>query len=159
MLLELLALIVGVGFCIVSNVGIKGFGSISAYMDLPTLLLISILILPSLLLRGTWRDCVRGVKLLRKDFSCSLNEMKKAQCAVEFLQKHLLWAGVIITLTGIINLFMSVLNASDASRFQVLGPSLAVVSLGPLYIALLEFLLLPLETVVKKRILEYMEDE
>lgn len=155
MLLEVAALILVVLFCVTINAGM-GSDVWRCMVDPPTLLLILLSILPAVLIHGMWKDLIRAVKLQKKSFTCSLNEMKNAQYAVEFLQKSLLWGGGIITMIGLINLFVSI-PGGDYS--WMLGPAMAVASIPLMYVAMLEFLLLPLEIVVKRRILEYLKEE
>lgn len=157
MLLELLALIFVVCFCVVINIGGDQWSFVlMELLDAPTWLMIAVSALPALLICRMWKDFIRAVKLQKKSYTCSLNEMKKAQYAVEFLRKSLLWGGVIITLLGLMNIF---LNLSGDSDWWGLGPCLSVAVFPLIYVSMLEFLLLPLEVVVKRRILEFMEEE
>ena len=157
MLLELLALVFVVCFCVVVNIGGDQWSFVfMELLDAPTWLMIAVSALPALLICRMWKDFIRAVKLQKKSYTCSLNEMKKAQYAVEFLRKSLLWGGIIITLLGLMNIF---LNLSGDSDWWGLGPCLSVAEFPLIYVAMLEFLLLPLEVVVKRRILEFMEEE
>lgn len=157
MLLELLALVFVVCFCVVVNMGGDQWSFVfMELLDAPTWLMIAVSALPALLICRMWKDFIRAVKLQKKSYTCSLNEMKKAQYAVEFLRKSLLWGGVIITLLGLMNIF---LNLSGDSDWWGLGSCLSVAEFPLIYVAMLEFLLLPLEVVVKRRILEFMEEE
>lgn len=157
MLLELLALVFVVCFCVIVNIGGDQWSFVfMKLLDAPTWLMIAVSALPALLICRMWKDFIRAVKLQKKSYTCSLNEMKKAQYAVEFLRKSLLWGGVIITLLGLMNIFF---NLSGDSNWWGLGPCLSVAEFPLIYVAMLEFLLLPLEVVVKRRILEFMEEE
>lgn len=156
MLLELIALILAVLFCTTVNMGASQWRSvIVGLIDMPTLLMLVVCVLPAFLVCGMWKDFIRAVKLQKKSYTCSLNEMKKAQDAVSFLQKSLIWGGGIVTLIGLSNL----LWCASGNDWQALGPSLAVAEIPLIYVAMLEFLLLPLEMVVKRRILEFMGEE
>ena len=155
MLLELIALILVVFFCTTVNMGMDMWRSVIIGMiDMPTLVMLAVCILPAFLVCGMWKDFIRAVKLQKKSYTCSLSEMKKAQYAVSFLQKSLIWGGSIITLIGLMNLLLNIPN-----EWRALCPSLAGAEIPLIYVAMLEFLLLPLEIVVKRRILEFMGEE
>ncbi len=151
MLLEFVALLLVVLYLIISNGGFDC--RLMWYFDPPSLIAILLLTLPAFFLRGMWKNFMTAVKLCKKDFRCPLSEMKKAQYAVGFLQKHLLCTGFVIVLVPLIYIIAYAVDS------QALGPGIAVALIGALYTALLEFLLLPLENIVKKRILDYMEEE
>lgn len=156
MLLELIALIFVVFYCVTVNIGISQWRFAFIWLiDPPTLLMIVVCVLPAFLVCGMWKDFIRAVKLQKKSYTCSLNEMKKARYAVSFLQKNLIWGGSIITLIGLMNLLLCVPD----NDWQALCPALSVAEIPLIYVAMLEFLLLPLEIVVKRRILEFMEEE
>lgn len=157
MLLELLALIFVVCFGVAVNTGDQWSFAFMELLDVPTWLMILVSVLPALLVCRMWKDFIRAVKLQKKSYTCSLGEMKKAQYAVEFLRKSLLWGGVIITLLGLMNIFLTL--PVDDCDWRILGPCLSVAEAPLIYVAMLEFLLLPLEVVVKRRILEFMEEE
>ncbi|MDE7251417.1 MAG: hypothetical protein K2O32_00530 [Acetatifactor sp.] len=155
MLLELIALILVVFFCTTVNMGMDQWRSVLVgLIDMPTLVTLVVCVLPAFLVCGMWKDFIRAVKLQKKSYTCSLNEMKRAQYAVSFLQKSLIWGGVIITLIGLMNLLLCI-----PADWRALGPSLYVAEIPLIYVAMLEFLLLPLEIVVKRRILEFMGEE
>lgn len=156
MLLELIALILVVFFCTTVNMGMDQWRSVLVgLIDMPTLVMLVVCVLPAFLVCGMWKDFIRAVKLQKKSYTCSLNEMKKAQYAVSFLQKSLIWGGGIITLIGLMNLLLNF----AVNDWRALGPSLSVAEIPLIYVAMLEFLLLPLEIVVKRRILEFMGEE
>ncbi len=121
--------------------------------DLPSLVVLLVLVVPVFIRKGIWKEFMIAVKLLKKEFHCSLNEMKKAQYAVELMQKQLFYAGALIVLFSLINILLNTVEMSQV------GPCIAVALISLLYMVLLELLLLPLEIGVKKRILDYMEEE
>ncbi|MCM1091645.1 MAG: hypothetical protein NC413_12440 [Muribaculum sp.] len=144
-------------FCVTLNVGMHQWSSMLYWLlDPPTWLMLMVCVLPAFLVCGMWKDFIRAIKLQKKSFTCSLNEMKKAQYAVGFLQKSLIWGGGIITLIGLMNLLLSNTAGND---WRAMCASLAVAEIPLMYVAMLEFLLLPIEVVVKRRILEFMGEE
>ena len=65
-------------------------------LDAPTIVTILMLSLPILLWNGMWKDFVRGFRLLKKGYTCSLAEMKRTQDVVELMQKQIICAGIIL---------------------------------------------------------------
>lgn len=151
MLIEIVAIFLALVFL----TSISGMSDLNPIwlLDFPSLVGILILTVPVFFRKGMWREFMTAVKLLRKKFCCSLGEMKKAQYAVELMQKQLLWAGVIHMVFSLIFVLTII---SDLAQ---LGPCISIGLLSILYTAALELLLLPLEMEVKRRIVDYMEEE
>lgn len=172
MLLELF-IIVGAGiflnaYCTDLSHGF--LGGLSYLCDLPTLICIALLTLPLLLRKGMWKDFVRAISMQRKNryvFSrkegkftiekkkvvYSLAQMKRSLDSVEFMQKQILYSGILIVILPLIYI-LAQLNHPEA-----MGPNMAVTLLSVLYTAALELLLLPLQLDIKRRIINYMEEE
>ncbi len=158
-LLELLAFVLVLLFSLAVGVGVDQWSAVLwALLDVPTWLMIVIFVLPILLTHGMWRDFIRAVRLQREKYTCSLNEMKKSQYAVRSLQKGLLYGGLIITLLEI-SIMLFYFPTYDVGGMWAMGHSLAIALIPLLYVAMLELLLLPLEIGVRRRILEFMEEE
>lgn len=151
MLIEVVAIILAIVYLAVSCGATASW--FNWLIDMPSLIGILILTLPFFFRKGMWQGFVSAVKLLKKDFRCSLGEMKKAQYVIIFMQKQLLCAGAINFAIPL----MYVL--SQESDLSMIGIDISVIMIGVLYIALLEILLLPLELEVKRRIADYMGEE
>ena len=123
------------------------------FIDFPTLVCMLILILPMLMKKGLARDLLRAFKLLKEKYVCSFSELRHALDVVEVMQKQILCAGVIVSFQGIYATFR---NLSD---FTTLGANLSIALLAVFYTAILELLLLPLQIEVKRRMVDYMEQE
>jgi flagellar motor component MotA len=145
-------------FAAIAVIGTMSFGggsvgqAFAMCIDLPSLISILILTVPVLLRKGIWKDLCRAFHFVRRNYKCSLADMKRSLEALEFTQKQILCAGVITSIFGIIGVCS---NMTDLSK---IGPSLAIVVLPLLYTAFLELLLLPMHVEIKGRIINYMEE-
>lgn len=153
MIMELVSIILGV--FLLGTLGYEGMElyRISYLIDLPSLVIILILTVPVLLRGGMWKDFKRAWKLLRKDYTCHLGELRRTLDVVEMMQKQVIYAGIISLLMSLIAILH---NLSDPTR---LGPNMAVAILTMLYAVCFEMLLLPLQLEVKRRIIDYMEED
>ena len=154
MLIELIAIVVSIVLMAVVCGSQIGVGVIlTSLLDFPSLVGLLILTLPILLRSGMWKDFVRGFKMLRKSYSCSLADLKRTQDVIELLQKQIIYAAVIITSFSVIIVLGCLQTPS------VIGVNLAVALITVLYAAIMEMLLLPIHIEVKRRIIDYMEAE
>lgn len=151
MVMEIISIVLGM--VLMCCLGEAGAASIIGFFDLPSLLLILVLTLPILFRNGLGKDFLRAFKLLKKSYHCRLGELRRTLDAVELMQKQIIWAAVIIMVVSFIQVMA---NVSD---LYLIGPNLAVVGLSILYVAMMELLLLPLRFEVKRRIIDYMEEE
>ncbi len=153
MIMELVSIILGV--FLLGTLGYEGMElyRISYLIDLPSMVIILILTVPVLLRGGMWKDFKRAWKLLRKNYTCHLGELRRTLDVVEMMQKQVIYAGIISLLMSLIAILH---NLSDPTR---LGPNMAVAILTMLYAVCFEMLLLPLQLEVKRRIIDYMEED
>lgn len=170
MIMELI-IIVLVSIFLSGYSGEAGIGNVVMLLDFPTLLCIAMLSVPLLFRKGMGKDFLRAFKmqikcywifsrdeeknlrLIKKTNTFTLGEMKRSLDAVEFMQKQILYGGLISMILPVI----FVLTYLDA--LEKMGPNLAVTLLSVFYTASLELLLLPLQVEVKRRIVNYMEEE
>lgn len=153
MIMEIISILLGVFL-----LGAIDYGSgeislrgIIFFIDPPSLIIILVLAVPVLFRGGIWKDFLRAWKLLKKNYTCHLSEIRRALDAVEMMQKQLVYAGIISMLLS----FVHVLGRlSDPAS---LGPNVAVAILTMLYAVIFEMLLLPLQIEAKRRIVDYME--
>lgn len=120
-------------------------------LDFPSLIIILALTVPVLLRGGIWKDFVRAWKLLHKNYTCHLSEIRRSLDVVEMLQKQMIYAGIISMLLSLIHILGAL------SDLASLGPNLAVAILTMLYAVIFEMLLLPLQMEARRRIMDYME--
>lgn len=154
MIMEIISIVGGMVFLILMTYtgGDRTF-SFTWFIDFPTILIMLIFIVPVLMRGGIWRDFKRAFKLLKKDFTCHLSELRRTKDVLEMIQKQIWYAGI---LTMMVSVMYVMVNISDPS---LLGPNIAVVVLTMFYAVILEMLLLPLVLEVKGRIINYMELE
>ena len=153
MIMEIISILLGVFL-----LGAIDYGSgeislrgIIFFVDPPSLIIILVLAVPVLFRGGIWKDFLRAWKLLKKNYTCHLSEIRRSLDAVEMMQKQLVYAGIISMLLS----FVHVLGRlSDPAT---LGPNVAVAILTMLYAVIFEMLLLPLQIEAKRRIVDYME--
>lgn len=154
MIMEIISIVGGMAFLIVMTYvgGDKTF-SINWLIDFPTMLVMLIFVIPVLMRGGVWRDFKRAFKLLRKDYTCRLSELRRTKDVLEMIQKQVWYAGI---LTMMVSVMYVMANISDPA---MLGPNIAVVVLTLFYAVIFEMLLLPLVLEVKGRIINYMDLE
>lgn len=154
MIMEIISIVLGVILLGAAQYGYGGggfdFSRLIYLIDIPSLIILLIFTVPMLLRGGAWRDFMRAWKLLRKEYSCHLSEVRRALDVVEMMQRQVIYAGVISALLT----FITVLH--NLSGLESLGPSLAVAILTVLYAMIFEMLLLPLQLEAKRRIIDYM---
>jgi len=154
MLIEVVAILVSVVLMAAVCGSEIGVGTVlTSLLDFPSLISLLVLSLPILLRNGMWKDFVRGFKLLKKSYTCSLAELKRALDVVELMQRQILYAGVILTAFAII------IVLGFLQKPEIVGVNIAVALITVLYAAVLEMHLLPVQIEVKRRIIDYMEAE
>lgn len=129
--------------------GIGGISSIRWFIDLPSLILIVLVLVPGLLIMGVWKDLIKSFSVGIKKYS--LLEMKNIVGAVDAAQKLTVFAALFaIVISGILILG----NVDDLSK---LGPNLAVCFISGLYAVIVEFFLLPLRLNAERKMNEEMD--
>lgn len=172
MIMELI-IVIGASTFLIYNCTDFAFGLIGGLtrlLDAPTLICILLLSLPLLFRKGMGKDFLRAIpmqfknhyvfsrkegKLIleKKTTVYSLAQMKRSLDAVEFMQKQILYSGILVVILPAI--FM----LSRLDDIAALGPNVAVTLIAVLYTTILELLLLPLQVDIKRRIINYMEEE
>lgn len=155
MIMEIISILFGVILLGTTTYGYGGgmfeLHRLRYLIDLPSLIIVLVFTVPALFKGGVWKDFMRAWKLLRKDYTCHLSELRRTLDVVEMMQKQLIYAGVLCMLMS----FITILG--QLTRPENLGPNLAVAILTILYAVIFEMLLLPLQLEVKRRIIDYME--
>lgn len=113
-----------------------GLSSIRWFLDLASLVLIILVLIPGLLIMGIWKDFIKSFSVGIKKYS--LLELKNIIGAVDFAQKMTVFATLLVIIVS------SILTLGNIENLSVLGPSLAVCFLAGLYAVIIEFFLLPL---------------
>jgi flagellar motor component MotA len=129
--------------------GGDGLSTIAWFLDLPSLLIIVLFLIPGLLIMGAWKDFTRSFSVGIKKFS--LLELKNIIEAVSAAQKLTIYGALFAI---IISSVLLMGHLDDPASF---GPKLAVCFLSGLYAVIIEFLLLPLRLNAEKKMNEEMD--
>ncbi len=133
------------------NVFAGGWGlpAVFWFLDLPSLLLIVLILIPGLLIMKKWKDFLKAFSVGIKSYS--LLDLKNIIGAVDAAQKLTIYAALFaIIISGV--LLMGRLDDP-----YTIGPNLAVCFLAGLYAVIIEFLLLPLRLNVEHKMNEEMD--
>lgn len=153
MIMEVISIFLGVFLlgAIDYGSGVISPNGLVFFFDPPSLIIILVLTVPVLFKGGMWKDFLRAWKLLKRNYTCHLSEIRRSLDVVEMMQKQLVYAGIISMLISLVHIL------GMLSDLASLGPNLAVAILTMLYALILEMLLLPLQMEAKRRIIDYME--
>ena len=129
--------------------GSWGLSSVAWFLDLPSLLLIVLILIPGLIIMREWKDFLKAFSVGIKPYS--LLELKNIVEAVGAAQKLTVYAALFaIIISGV--LLMGRLD--DPST---IGPNLAICFLSGFYAVIIEFLLLPLRLNAERKMNEEMD--
>ena len=133
---------------------ILGSWEISAlawFIDLPSLLLILLVLVPGLIIMGEWKDFIKSFSVGIRRYS--LLELKNIIGALEAAQKLTAYGALFgILISGI--LIIGIVDTPSK-----IGPNLAVCLLPGLYALIIEFLLLPLRLNAERKMNDEMDFE
>ncbi len=129
--------------------GSGGISAVAWFMDLPSLLIILMVLIPGLLIMGEWKNFTGSFSVGIKQYG--LLELKNIIGAVDAAQKLTIYGALFaIFISGIILL----------GRFDdpsTIGPNLAVCFLAGFYAVIVEFFLLPLKLNAERKMNEEMD--
>ena len=129
--------------------GSWGVAAIAWFIDLPSLLLIVLFLIPGLIIMGEWKDFVKSFSVGIKQYG--LLELKNIIEAVGAAQKLTVYGALFaIIISGII-----LLGRLDDPA--TIGPNLAVCFLAGFYAVIVEFFLLPLKLNAERNMNEEMD--
>lgn len=137
---------------------INGFSSmpvkIAAFIDFPTLLTLLLFSLPIIAASGLWKDLVRSFKVVDKRFKFTRLEIERSHEAVDLLTKLLINSAIIEVATS----FIIVIRGLDDPA--ALGPNISVILLSLFYMAISNFIMLNVKSMLKVKIIngDYIED-
>ena len=145
MIIIVIAMIVGVGYSILSCMGVTGG---TYFIDAPTLLLISIFTVLFLLGTKLGRPFLRAFKLVvGKKPDATTAEIAQSEAAVDLCSKTILVSGGLETIMGLISLF--VYSIGKSYDMSVLGGGIYVSLLGIFYGVIGYLVLLPIKAKLK----------
>lgn len=131
----------------------SGLTFLIIFVDMPSLIILFLLTVPILFVCGLWKDFLRVFSMGNAKRHFTLGEMKRTQEALSLLQRQIICGTILIAIFSVIAIIYNITEPA------LLGPNLAVVCLSVFYGAIAEIILLPLSIYVKRRIIDYMEDE
>ena len=150
LLLELLLFIVVFLVTIINSS--RTLHNISNFIDIPSFLLILLVLIPGLIIMGEWKDFIKSFSVGIKDFN--LLELKNIILAVDAAQKLTIYAALFSIISSAIIILVKLSTDS-----QLIGPNLAVCFLSGFYAIIIEFLLLPLRLNAERKMNEEMDFE
>ena len=130
-------------------VGSDGMSSALWFIDLPSLIMILMVLIPGLLILGEWKNFIKAFSVGIREYS--LLELKNIIGAVDAAQKLTIYGAVFaIIMSGVLLLG----KIDDLSR---IGANLAVCLLTGFYAVIVEFFLLPLRLNAERKMNEEMD--
>ena len=150
LLLELLLFIIVFFSTLIITTG--KIQSFSYFIDIPSFLLILLVLIPGLNIMGEWKDFIKSFSVGIKDFN--LLELKNIILAVDAAQKLTIYAALFSIISSAIIILVKLSTDS-----QLIGPNLAVCFLSGFYAIIIEFLLLPLRLNAERKMNEEMDFE
>lgn len=128
-----------------------GWSAVMWFIDLPSLVLILLILIPGLLIMGEWNDFVRAFSVGIKAYR--LLELKNIIEAVSAAQKLTVFGALFAVIAS------TVLILGRLDSPEMLGPNLAVCFLSGFYAVIVEFFLLPLRLNAERKMNEEMDLE
>lgn len=126
-----------------------GMSALAWFVDLPSLILIALVLIPGLLIMGEWKDFIKAFSVGIRPYT--LLELKNIIGAVGAAQKLTVYGALFaIIISG-------VLVIGQLGTPEKLGPNLAVCFLSGFYAVILEFFLLPLRLNAERKMNEEMD--
>ncbi len=129
--------------------GSGGMLAVVWFIDLPSILMILMVLIPGLIIMGEWKDFTKSFSVGIKMYS--LLELKNIIGAVDAAQKLTIYGAFFaIIISGVLLLG----RLDDPST---IGPNLAVCFLAGFYAVIVEFFLLPLRLNAERKMNEEMD--
>ena len=126
-----------------------GMSSALWFIDLPSLIMILMVLIPGLLILGEWKDFTKAFSVGIREYS--LLELKNIIGAVDAAQKLTIYGAVFaIIMSGVLLL-------GKIDDLSMIGANLAVCLLTGFYAVIVEFFLLPLRLNAERKMNEEMD--
>ena len=138
-------------FCLLLVFCDGGLYGVTNYWDIPSILIMVIIMIPGMMIMGTWKDFKKSFSVGIKEYS--LLELKNIVAAVDVAQKLAVFAAIFTII------ITSVVILKNIAYMSTLGPNFAVCFLSALYAVIIEFLLLPLRLNAQRKMNEEMDFE
>jgi len=126
-----------------------GLSAVAWFLDLPSFLLIALILFPGLIIMGAWKDFIKAFSVGIRSYS--LLELKNIIEAVGAAQKLTLFGALFAIIIS------AVLLLGRLDDLAIMGANLAVCFLSGFYAVIIEFILLPLRLNAECRMNEEMD--
>lgn len=126
-----------------------GVATAVRFLDLPSALLIAMVLIPGLIIMGEWKNFIKAFSVGLRHFS--LLELKNIIGAVGAAQKLTIFGALFAVIAS------GVLILGTLDDPSTLGPNLAVCFLAGFYGVIVEFFLLPLKLNAERKMNEEMD--
>lgn len=143
-----LAVIVGLSILVIlgntKNESEKLPANFVRFFDIPSIVYLLVMLLPSLVLSGNFKTFFRGFKIAFKNRKITVSEKSLCINAIQTARYILLLTGFVCTLIG----FMAIL--CNLQTRELLGLNMYVATIVSIYAIILNVILLPLESKINK---------
>lgn len=147
LLIEVLVVIVGLIAAL--YITLRDLEQLTLFIDLPTLIIILLFIIPAFLSSGLQKDFRLIFKM--KNHIPSISQLRRCLESVLLMQR-------LILIGGFFSAFVALITClTHLTDLSALGPNIAVICLSGFYTIIMEFFLLPLKTFVQLTLIEEME--
>lgn len=126
-----------------------GVSAVAFFIDLPSILLILLVLIPGLIIMGEWKDFIKAFSVGLKPYS--LLELKNIVGAVGAAQKLTIYSALMAIIIS------AVLMLGRLDDLEMIGANLAICFLAGLYAVIIEFFLLPLRLNAERKMNEEMD--
>lgn len=138
---------------LIMGLSIGSVANVVYLIDLPSLIILLIVIVPSLIQTGLLKDFNNSFRLtIGKKSKGTFKEIKRAIAAIQLVRKSGVYAAVFSVCISFI------LIMTQLSTPETLGPNLAVAILSILYAALINIIFLPMEKQLEVKLIDFAEE-
>lgn len=131
----------------------------TSLIDLPSLLLLFLIVLPILLASGAWKSVNAALKMIiTGKWNVTLNELKKADHGLQVLMSSFNTAGIFVSICAGVGVLTAV-DRADGMEMEVLCANLAVALIPLIYALIFRIILIPLKAMVEQHIIDFMEED
>ncbi len=152
LILSLVMLIAMMGF----SFGLTGI-KVAALLDVPSFLLIFLIVLPILLGAGVLKDVNHALRMLfTRKWDATLNELKHAEHGLHVLEISVVVAGCFEMLFSIIAVLSNV-GQNGAMTMKIFCANMAVACIPIFYSIFLLLIIIPMKAIIQRHMIDYME--
>lgn len=133
---------------------VEGFATLYNYIDIPSMIILLLLVIPVLISAGMFRDfCVSFKRAFSAQIICTRAELQRSMEAVKLARKSNYAAGIF----GFLISFVFVCKGYDLSDAHVFWLNMAVAVIPVIYAVALDLIFLAVYGRLKKRYMDFMQ--